>query len=102
MLQHCLDNNNRVGVFVLNNFTIHGTLKFGLNLLSHDNFKLGIALINKKWLCTRLQNQLWDGTYMTQENNLWYTRVTSNAGPCSDEELDSEYDDEIDSDDTST
>jgi hypothetical protein len=27
---------------------------------------------------------------MTWENNFWYTRVTSNGGPCSDEELDSD------------
>jgi hypothetical protein len=104
IFQHSLkfDNNNGAGIFVLRKFIIHGTLNIDLNLLSHIIFKLGFALVNKRWLCTRLQNQLWDGTSMIWENNLWYTRMTSNGGPCSDEELDSECDDELDSDNKST
>jgi hypothetical protein len=39
---------------------------------------------------------------MTWKNNIWYTRVISNGGPCSDEELNSEYDDELDGNDKST
>ena len=60
MFQHCLefDNNNGVGIFVLSKFIIHGTLKFNLNSLSHNNiYKLGVALVNKVWLLKRLQIQ---------------------------------------------
>jgi hypothetical protein len=39
---------------------------------------------------------------MTWENNIWYTRVTSDGGPCSDKELDSECDDVLDGNDKST
>jgi hypothetical protein len=39
---------------------------------------------------------------MTWENNFWYTRMTSNGEPCSGKELDSQCDDELDSDDKST
>jgi hypothetical protein len=39
---------------------------------------------------------------MTWENNFWYTRVISNGGPCSDETLNNECDDELESDDMST
>jgi hypothetical protein len=58
--------------------------------LSHYVFKLRVVLVNKGWLCTRLQNQLQDGTSMTWKNNFWYTRETSDGGPCSDEKLDSD------------
>jgi hypothetical protein len=49
MFQHCLkfDNNSGAGIFVLSKFIIHGTLKFDLNSLSYNKFKLGVALINK-------------------------------------------------------
>jgi hypothetical protein len=75
IFQYCLkfDNNNGAGIFVLSKFITHGTLKFNLNSLSHNNFKLGVALVNKGWLRTRLQNQLSDGTSLTWENNFWYT-----------------------------
>jgi hypothetical protein len=39
---------------------------------------------------------------MTWENNLWYTRVISNGGPCNNEEIDSKCDDELDSGGKST
>jgi hypothetical protein len=92
MFQHCLkfDNNNGARIFVLNKFITHGTLKFDLNLLSHDKFKLEIALVNKGWLCTRLQNQLRGGTFMIWKMNLWYTRVFNNGGPYSDNKLESD------------
>jgi hypothetical protein len=32
-------------IFVLSKLVTHGTSKFNLNSLSHNNFKLGIALI---------------------------------------------------------
>jgi hypothetical protein len=35
---------------------------------------------------------------MTWDNNFWYTRVASNGGHCSDVDLNSKCDDEIDSD----
>ena len=66
--------------FLYQIFFIHGTLKFDLNSLSHNKFKLGVAQVNKERLCTRLQNQLWDGTFMTCKNNFNYTRVTSYGG----------------------
>jgi hypothetical protein len=49
IFQHCLkfDNNNGTRIFVLSKFIIHGTLKFDLNSLSHNIFKLRVALINK-------------------------------------------------------
>jgi hypothetical protein len=47
-------NNSGAGIFVLSKFIIHGTLKCDLNSLSHNIFKLRIALVNKGWLCTRL------------------------------------------------
>ena len=58
--QHCLkfENNNGAGIFVLRKILTHGTLRFNLNSLSQNDFKLGIALVNKGWLHTRLQNQL--------------------------------------------
>jgi hypothetical protein len=88
---------------VLSKFIAYEILKFDLNSLSHNIFKLGVALVNKGWLCTKLQNQLWDETSMTWKNNLWYTRVTSssNGGPCNVEELDGKCDDELDSNDKS-
>jgi hypothetical protein len=60
MFQQCFkfDNNNGAGNFVWSKSIIHGTLKFDLNSLSHNIFKLGVALVNKGWLCTKLQNQL--------------------------------------------
>jgi hypothetical protein len=60
MFQHCLkfDNNNGVGIFVLSKCIIHGTLRFNLESLSENNFKLGVTLVNKGWLRIRLQNQL--------------------------------------------
>jgi hypothetical protein len=39
---------------------------------------------------------------MTSENNFWYTKVTSNGKLYNNKELDSECDDELDSDDKST
>ena len=58
--QHCLkfENNNRAEIFVLSKIMIHRTLRSNLNSLSQNDFKLGTALVNKGWLCTRLQNQL--------------------------------------------
>ena len=60
IFQHCLkfNNNNGVGIFVLSKFITHGTLRFNLKSFSMNNFKSNVALINKGWLCTRLQNQL--------------------------------------------
>jgi hypothetical protein len=76
-------------IFVLSQFVTHGTLKFNLNSLSHNNFKLEVALVNKRWLCTRLQNQLQEGTSMTWKNIFGYTKVITNGGPCSYDELES-------------
>jgi hypothetical protein len=103
MFQHCLkfDNNNGAGIFILNKFIIHGTLKSDLNSLLHNILKLRVALVNREWFCTRLQNQLQDGTSMTWKNNFLYTRVTSNGEPCSDEELNGKCNNELDSDDKS-
>ena len=84
------DNNNGARIFVSSEFISHGTLKFDLNSLSHIKFTIGVVLVNIGWLCRRLQNQFRGGTLMTWKNNFWYTRVTSNGGPCSDEELDSD------------
>jgi hypothetical protein len=49
MFQHCLkfDNNNGAGLFVLSKCITHRTLRFNLESLSENNFKLGVALINK-------------------------------------------------------
>jgi hypothetical protein len=74
---------------VSSKFITHRTLEFDFNLSSHNIFKLEVVLVNKGWFCTRLQNQLRDNTFMTLENNIFYTRVINNGGPCSDEELDS-------------
>jgi hypothetical protein len=49
--------------------------------MTHDILKIGVALINKGWLCLRLQNQLWNGTSMIWENNLWYTKVNGDVEP---------------------
>ena len=46
MFQHC-SNNNGMGIFVLSKFITYGTLRFNLNSLLQNNFKLGIALVNK-------------------------------------------------------
>jgi hypothetical protein len=58
------DNKNGVRIFVLGKFIIYETLKFELNSLLHNIFKLGAALVNKGWLRIRLHNQLQDGTFM--------------------------------------
>jgi hypothetical protein len=74
MFQHCLkfNNNSGAGIFVMSKFITHGTLKFNLDSLSQSNFKLGVALVNKGWLRTRLQNQLREGISQTWKNNYWY------------------------------
>ena len=74
MFQHCSNfgNNNKARIFVLSKFIIYKTLRLNLNSLSQNNFKLKIALINKGWLCTRLQNQLQYGRALAWENNFWY------------------------------
>ena len=76
-------------------------MKLDLNSLSLNKIKLRVTLVNKGWLHRRLQNQLLDGTSITWENNFWYVRLTNNGGPCSDEEIDSECNNELDSDDMS-
>jgi hypothetical protein len=60
MFQDCLifNNNNDGRILVLSKFIAYEILKFDLNSLSHNIFKLGVALVNKGWLCTKLQNQL--------------------------------------------
>jgi hypothetical protein len=60
IFQHCLkfDNNNGARIFVLSKLIIHETLKFDLNSLSHNVFKLGVELTNKGCFCKILQNKL--------------------------------------------
>ena len=73
VFSHCLkfDNDNGAGIWIRSKALIHGTLPF--HSTSSSNFKLGVAIVNKDWLITRLQNQLKEGTSLTWKSNEWYT-----------------------------
>lgn len=50
----------------------HGTLRF---TLSEKNYKIGIALVNKSWLTTRLKNQLINAEGINSyRDSLWYIK----------------------------
>ena len=73
VFSHCLkfDNDNGAGIWIRSKALIHGTLPF--DSTSSSDFKLGVAIVNKDWLVTRLQNQLKEGTSLTWKSNEWYT-----------------------------
>ena len=54
VFQHCLkfDNDNGAGIFIRSKNITHGTLPF--DSISLNDFKLGVAMVNKTWLHTRL------------------------------------------------
>lgn len=67
IFQHCmkLQNNIGAGIFVFSKYVSHGTLRFDANSLSTNNFKLGLALVNKSAIRERLSNQLTSGKPIT-------------------------------------
>jgi len=50
--------NNGPGLFVKSEKYVHGTLHFDLRGNATENYTLGLALTNKKWLKTRVEHQL--------------------------------------------
>jgi len=79
VFQHCLkfDNDNGAGIFIKSKNITHGTLPF--DRISLNDFKLGVAMVNKTWLHTRLRNQLKGGTSLTFKSNEWYIEDPDNS-----------------------
>jgi hypothetical protein len=50
--------NNGPSLFVKSQKYVHGTLHFDLRDNEIENYTLGLALTNKKWLKTRVEHQL--------------------------------------------
>lgn len=70
IFQQCLkfDNNSGAGIFMFRKNINHGTLRFDAGSLSARDFKLGVALVNKEAVITRVRNQLRKGTKLTWEH----------------------------------
>ena len=71
LFQHCLkfDTNLGTGAFVRSKTVAHGTLRFIHKTLAENVYKVGVALVNKQVLTTRIKNQLRDGAPMTWQSN---------------------------------
>jgi len=68
--------NNGPGLFVKSEKYIHGTLHFDTRDNPIENYTLGLALTNKKWLKTRVEHQLTTQTKRPIEISFkiyWYT-----------------------------
>ena len=65
VLQHCLkfDNDRGAGIWIRSKNLGHGTLPF--QSTSSSDFKLGVAIVNKTALHTRIKNGLKEGTSLT-------------------------------------
>jgi len=63
---------NGLGLFIRSKNLVHGTLQFNCSRVElHSNFKLGVALVNKKGICTRLVNQKIEGQPLTFSKDYW-------------------------------
>ena len=71
VFQQCLkfDTNNGARIFVRSKIYAYGTLRFHEKSLELDVCKVGIALVNKQQLSTKIRNQLREGAPLTWKNN---------------------------------
>lgn len=72
-LWYKFDTSNNPGVFIKSETVVHGTLSFDPIVDEVQNYRIGLALVNKKGICTRVLNQIKEGDEFTMARDYWIT-----------------------------